>query len=120
MREIKFRAWDNNLKSMINVFTLYNEGTGGVIPQTDQHSSTTGTERYKIMQYTGLLDKHGKEIYEGDILKSEQHQETGLKVVWYIPAACFRYSLNHDLSSPLNYDDIEIIGNIYQHPNLLN
>jgi uncharacterized phage protein (TIGR01671 family) len=55
MREIKFRAWDKGLEFM-RFFKLH-EIHGPAIPQD-----------WKIMEYTGLIDKKGKEIYEGDIM----------------------------------------------------
>lgn len=69
-----------------------------------------------IMQYTGLKDKNGKEIYEGDIVDTEN----GIyEVLWYGEGACFRFHILGSLESPLNYDDIKVIGNIYENPELL-
>lgn len=102
MREIKFRAW------------IY-------IEDKMQYESLFGAEKFggrdcEIMQFTGLLDKHGKEIYEGDIMETE----SGTCVVkWYDKGACFRWMFVGDSESPLNYDYREIIGNIYENPELL-
>jgi uncharacterized phage protein (TIGR01671 family) len=119
MREIKFRAWDKEMKEWV-------ETTMGYRPQltkTDQICSVAcvfnGQGNCEIMQFTGLLDKNGKEIYEGDVLKSAGivtwNQE---EVRW----SCIDIEWNnrrewHDmlyLTTPL-----ETIGNIYEHPNLL-
>ena len=120
MREIKFRAWDNNSSLMINVFTLYNEGTGSVIPQTDQHSSTTGTERYKIMQYTGLKDKNSKEIYEGDIVFEPKMRKKAV-VSWRNERATFWLTdgKEREILLMLENNRYEIIGNIYENPELI-
>ena len=67
-----------------------------------------------IMQFTGLLDKNGKEIYEGDIIKADWHWEEPKQV-----------SLNFDWiydfqEYGLDGDNLEIIGNIYENPELFN
>ena len=71
-----------------------------------------------VSQFTGLLDKNGREIYEGDIVKSTF---TTYIVTWDKECACF--SLKEDNTPHLlaDYiDDIEVVGNIYDNPELLN
>jgi hypothetical protein len=74
----------------------------------------------RIMQYTGLLDKNGREIYEGDIVRGARDGETGIcPVVWspreggFIPFCSDNYPLFDA------HTDLEVIGNIYQNPELL-
>ncbi len=127
-REIKFRAWDKEKGEMIpkvGVLPL-----GGVLkPDGETRVGDVGayaknykylhSEKIEVMQYTNLKDKNGEEIYEGDILASKLfHGDSGTwnyEVRWTEKNASFEingYLIRH-------YDEVEIIGNIYENPNLL-
>src|SRR3989304_9140917 len=77
---------------------------------------------FEIMQYTGLKDKNGKEIYEGDILRTNEHIDF---IVWNEKKCGFSYSNDKsNMSLPQwfehgQYSGTEIIGNIYENPELL-
>jgi len=118
MREIKFRAWDNLRKKMLCKgvkFMIYEDGSwsgvdaisGGVLVEEDDI----------LMQYTGLKDKNGKEIYEGDIVKFSGR---GKWIVEWESGENDGYSWE-GYSTPIksDYKTFEIIGNIYENPELI-
>ena len=116
MREIKFRAWDKNLNEMrfdIKIPSDYTERHGN-LDLLNMFQSLS--QRYVFMQYTGLKDKNGKQIYEGDILKCELYFGA---VEWIEDWAMF--AINNDrLESLILWASVsEIIGNIYENPELL-
>jgi len=108
MREIKFRAWDTYKRQIIEC-----GGIGSLIL-----SEIAGLdEEYPLMQYTGLKDKNGNEIYEGDILFY------CLKKGWEVFfEEGFYYMMRDNDSYILEKTRAmisEIIGNIYKNPELL-
>jgi hypothetical protein len=110
-REIKFRAYyqkiTDNKWVIEGEYTLKDLTDKGI--QFDQM-------RIKWCQYTGLKDKNGKEIYEGDLLQREGHDYNHL-VKWWDYSAGFNMAW---VSDSLRVGmEIEIIGNIYENPELL-
>ncbi len=115
-RILKFRAWVNentyNAKNKMVIVSVLNEE--GKIGYRRSNGSTSYLIPIQLMQFTGLHDKNGKEIWEGDIVTftglSRFHQ-TPFVIQWN--EKCARYT---DYSPK---DQAEVIGNIYENPELL-
>lgn len=122
-REIKFRVWDTELKEMIEAGKVRISGTGIIdLDNGKDWTEDVDAERFIVMQYTGLKDKNGKEIYEGDILQLKQAKKS-IFVVEYEEQSFIAYCKNkvNNNEDALHYvsDALQIVGNIYEHPHLL-
>jgi uncharacterized phage protein (TIGR01671 family) len=120
MREIKFRAWKPNgiLGHMSTVESIDWEHNmlfcGGV--------SNWQLSNVNLMQYTGLKDKNGTEIYQSDLVAfTEGGKRKQGEIVWKDREALFAVQMDDGWGSMAlqNLDDIEILGNIYESPELL-
>ena len=135
MREYKFRCWDTENKEMLKVQELDFEDTfygGRLSIRTDKYNDYFDMEDMVLMQYTGLKDKNGKEIYEGDIIHINNNllDEFNYLIVWneeylrYYLFSIDKKSINRlggILEAHLGSmkDKIEIIGNKWDNPELL-
>ena len=131
MREIKFRAWNTDKEKM----DYGDHGDFGlsasVICPLKTIPNRNGTYRTELgecfngilLQYTGLLDKNGKEIFEGDIVMLYSYPyskiKKGIKVCWENNGFYPFNQHDEEYGSPLDGQWCEIIGNIYENPNLL-
>ncbi|WP_434794410.1 hypothetical protein TPDSL_13890 [Terrisporobacter petrolearius] len=140
MRDIKFRFWNGTCMNELDDLYMFEED--------GMHSFEDGARYYNyiFMQYTGLKDKNGKEIYEGDILSYKHieytdcskeeiediEKEVLIGLITYRPLAsiikpygenvkCFGYdNINKEcLVIDLESEELEVIGNIYENPELL-
>jgi hypothetical protein len=114
MRELKFRAWDNGAKMYQICAPMMNIHTGKI--------SNDETGRFILEQYTGLHDKNGKEIYEGDIVRFL----TQFPKIIIFRNGGFGFIMSDDfvgLPGHGYFDELikaaEVIGNIHENPELL-
>lgn len=127
MRKIEFRAWLKHEKKMIDVKAIDWDDVGNIIsvnyPSGKAYSGYDG-DNIELMQYTGLKDKNGVKIFEGDIFKwgSTLYQviyaDFGFKVN-YVKGHNEIYLYDFQLNYFEENDEIEVIGNIYENKELL-
>lgn len=123
----RFRAWDKEFKEMVQVDALVFDEQ--IIKATYKNRNVVKDDlkNYVLMQSTGLKDKNGKEIFEGDILKVTNLQ-SWLEVVSFNEDKAMFVSkeIKRDIEETPLYDlfntdifEVEIIGNIHTNPELL-
>ena len=129
-REIKFRAWHKDLKKMFKIGQItLEEGTWNFEPNDRGFigMSIPYQPSFVLMQYTGLHDKNGKEIYDGDIVYCQTKYGKAKAIIKFIDGKFVAY-WNSALTHPENGYHIacyeinkrfEVIGNIYDNPELL-
>lgn len=142
MRELKFRAWDNLEKDYLNEedIAIDNLGNIFIFERYDNNDSDLWytrllpdleNKRHVVEQYTGLKDKNGTEIYEGDIVEvkhSDWTEPTIHVVKWCGDEKYPAFNLKPELDETANnlalaaqsdFFSIKIVGNIHENPELL-
>lgn len=122
-REIKFRAWvkkdgryiGNKMYSWETIIETINDECGFRKSLLHFGTDKDCSDYVILMQYTGLTDKNGKEIYEGDITTTEWEDKKEV-VFWQ---GCFCHKRDDGMGHIFNPKKIEIIGNIWENPELI-
>lgn len=123
MRNIKFRVWDKEEKSMHDVCTLGLQHKICVIEKPMWKNGlkiiNKSFDDIELMQYTGLKDINGVEIYEGDVVLDKYGPKINMIVKWIDDG--FRTIGKYNSENYVGYikESCEVIGNIYENPELL-
>lgn len=130
MREIKFRAWDSITRCYLKLDGILADGRSFLNGPAKGGFMAYNIQDFQVEQFTGLKDKHGREIYEGDICNCPDTDVDGTIVflngrfVWTDGACHWDMVYNAKDGQPIDRvvqeaDDLVIIGNIHENPELL-
>ena len=125
-REIKFRAWDSKRMLMGDEYDFY-VTPNGKIKYLEEHSdrfglpftTTNNHQDVTLMQYTGLKDKNGVDIYEGDVIESKQWNPERYEVCFEEGEFGFKCGGAPYLNQAHYMSSFYVIGNIYENPELI-
>lgn len=123
-RVIKFRAWNFRKKEFVKDEYLLTDSVNGLMKiagVTYKRDPNDMDDEVGITQFTGLHDKNNKEIYEGDLVKCLSGT-LNAEVVWFNGAWCLDTHNESTKNNPLEmyyFSECEVIGNIYENPELI-
>lgn len=123
----KFRVWSEERQMMSKVWKITEEDDGGVEICSDGFKDGVHSFVYdepvsdlKLMQSTGLTDKNGVEIFEGDVVIIPDYDDFPRMVVKYVQGTYCLFEDDNCLEALTDYyEDSEVIGNIYENPELV-
>jgi uncharacterized phage protein (TIGR01671 family) len=128
VREVKFRSWNKKEKAMqlvagLNWFErkIENVTTGDEGHGTSYHNPS---EDYELMQFTGLRDEKGTEVYEGDIIKHPKSEDLVDRGEVYYASDFAMFKLRsgdheYELWDAINMSGMVVVGNVWENPELL-
>lgn len=132
MREIEFRAWDKTSNEFVQLTNLFVNLGSGIIFENYRDGfegvdNLKSLSKFEIMQFTGLIDKNGVKVFDGDILECYCYEEV-IQISWDESGARWRFDkidrFDHgygigtsDFTRGIAIDS-KVIGNIYQNPEL--
>ena len=130
MREIKFRAWNfiRDAMGMVESYSFKSDGGASIYVSDIPRIDGDYKNNYYLMQYTGLKDKNGKEVYEGDVVEIRRDhpvspEYTFVKgIVKWNDFTLSYSSVSFDGASwtnGLGRLQVEVLGNIYENPELI-
>ena len=127
MKEIKIRAWDVLNKAWIDLFAILFSQDGDILSVKSLDGECYGLHQIELIQYTGLKDKAGTEIYEGDIVsclgltRGQYEDMLGYVLCEYGCYKAVRVGGEFDGKARMlaGHRDILVIGNIHENPELM-
>lgn len=128
MRELMGRVWDKRYKQYVKTYAICLDGRAISITGPNNDLETLDSERVIIEQYTGLKDKNGQKIYEGDIVSEEfEYGGEKTKTIWQVRWCDDECAFELHYVSGFEVDDCsldaeedyDVIGNIHEQPELL-
>lgn len=118
-REIKFRAYHKERKEIFEIASIDFEEKKAALSNGVIKLLNVDFKQFELLQYTGVKDKNGKEIYEGDIIICKYGPQIAMEVKWVDKG--FRTLGKYDGDNYVGFvkNNAEVIGNVYENKNLL-